>query len=197
MSGKNASSDNTDSTRLFRAEKTVAKTQAVPAAAAQNAPADPVLGLLVLFAESSDPGGRFPSECGRVHALRRGEVFFAGKSAPTEVERSDGSKTQPASVHLFPLTNDYAHISRRHVTVEFVAPGKASVRDHSTNGTTLVSAKQHLKKSEHLVSGPEIIVLGEDLSGGATPADLERTSRYQISLLVPQNAGGEKADARR
>ncbi|MFN0151287.1 MAG: FHA domain-containing protein [bacterium] len=193
MSGKNASSDDTQSTRTIRTQKSDEKTQSVRVPAAESRPSDPILGLVVLFAESSDSGGRYPSECGRVHALRKGDVFFAGKSAPTEVERSDGSKTQPASVHLFPLTSDYAHISRRHVTVEFIAPGQASVRDHSTNGTTLVVAKQHLKKTERMVSGTETIVLGEDISGGATAADLERTSRYQLTLLVPESAGDVKA----
>ncbi len=197
MSGKNASSDDTQSTRTIRTENGAEKTQAVRVPAAESRPADPVLGLLVLFAESSDSTGRYASECGRVHALRKGEVFFAGKSAPTEVERSDGSKTQPASVHLFPLTNDYAHISRRHVTVEFVAPGQASIRDHSTNGTTLVACKHHLKKTERVVSGAEIIVMGEDLSGGATPADLERTSRYQIALLMPASSDHAKAETPR
>lgn len=195
MSGKNASQDDDGSTRVLRTARAAAKTQAIRIPAAQSAPADPVLGLIVLFAESSDPGGRYAPECGRVHALRKGEVFFAGKSAPTEVERSDGSKTQPASVHLFPLTNEFAHISRRHVTIEFIAPGQASVRDHSTNGTSLVTAKHHLKKTEKVVSGTEIIVLGEDLSAGATPADLERTSRFQITLLMPGWPGGEKAES--
>jgi hypothetical protein len=152
--------------------------------------------VVVLFAESAESDARVPTELGRAFPLRKGEVFFAGKATPTEIETAAGAKTTPSAVHLFPLTDEYAHISRRHLTIEFVSLAEASVRDLSTNGSTLVRAKQYLKKTAHVVSHDETIILGEDLAASPTSADLERASRYQIRLIMPAAASSGKAVSR-
>ena len=183
-------------TRVVRVGDAGAETERAAASASPKRASEPVLGVVVVFAESSGPEESIPAELGRAIPLRKGEVFFAGKAVPTDIETSDGAKTAPAAVHLFPLTDEYAHISRRHLTIEFVGPHQASVRDLSTNGSTLVRSKLFLKKGAHVVSHEEDIVLGEDLAASTNPADMERASRYQIRLLMPAAASGGKTGSR-
>jgi hypothetical protein len=157
---------------------------------------EPVLGVVVVFAESAESDGRVPAELGRAFPLRKGEVFFAGKTAPTEIETAVGAKTVPAAMHLWPLTEEYQHISRRHLLIEVLGPGEARVRDSSMNGSTLVRSKLYLRNGAHVVTDDETIILGADLAASPTSADLERASRYQIRLIMPAAASSGKAVSR-
>lgn len=157
-----------------------------PVAAA--AVTDRPLGFVVVYAESSEPAGAGPvATLGRAWPLKAGEVFFAGKVLK-DAARADGAVVKPTAWHLFPFTEDYAHISRHHLTVEFEANGSIRLCDTSANGTWLVKGGVHLRRGRdesrvHTLAGDEALVLGVDLGANAAATAREKASRYTLQLI--------------
>jgi hypothetical protein len=155
-----------------------------------------ILGFVVLYSESADLVGSVPSgSLGRVVPLRKGDLFFVGKApVPQEVPLDGNRKAVPTGWHLFPFTEDFAHISRRHLVIEMDKPGSTSLVDLSTNGIYLVGEGRHLRRGKgestrvHVVAGRESIVLGVDLGASTAGEARERALRYQIQI-VPVDQG--------
>jgi hypothetical protein len=171
-------------------------------AGAESPPAEPVLGLVVIYSETADAGDGAPnSRHGRLYPLRRGDVLLVGKPpASPEVLRSDGKAVSPVACHLFPFTPEFAHISRRHLTLEMEANGVTILTDYSTNGVTLLKVGRYARRPReetsqvHRLQGDETVVLGVDLAGQRDPVVLEQARRYQLMVLRPEG-GAAKAKA--
>jgi hypothetical protein len=161
---------------------------------------EPPLGFVAVYGEPTDGTRDTAAAFGAVYPLRKGDVFFAGKAAPSEVDRSDGKKVTPAAVHLFPFSEAYGHISRRHVTIEFLSADEAQINDLSTNGLTLAGTWTHLRKGpgdaskRHVLRQSELIILGVDLSGSHDARERDRATRYQLHLVMP-GAAPPRAEA--
>lgn len=155
---------------------------------------DRPIGYVVVYAESSEgSGGGVPATFGRVHPLKVGEVFFAGKVLK-DVPRADGAVVKPVGWHLFPFTEDYAHISRHHLTVEFEAGGQIRLTDTSANGTWLMRAGLHLRRGRdesrvHALATDESIVLGVDLGSATDPRARDKAARYTLQLIRGARGG--------
>ncbi len=153
-----------------------------------GAAADRPLGFVVVYAESSEAAGTGPAtSLGRAWPLKAGEVFFAGKVLK-DATRADGGVVKPAAWHLFPFTEDYAHISRHHLTVEFEANGNIRLCDTSANGTWLTRGGVHLRRGRdesrvHTLAGDEALVLGVDLGANPDARAREKASRYTLQLI--------------
>jgi hypothetical protein len=157
-----------------------------------------ILGFLVLYSESADLVGSVPSgTLGRVVPLRKGDLFFVGKApVPQEVPLDGSRKVIPTAWHLFPFTEDFAHISRRHLVIEMDSPGKATLVDLSTNGIYLVGEGRHLRRGRgestriHTLAGRESVVLGVDLGASTSGEARERALRYQIQIVPVDASAG-------
>jgi hypothetical protein len=184
-----------DSTRASQPSPEYLTQTAVPAGAGDE---PGILGFVVLYSDSAEaPVAESDSRLGRAVPLRAGDVFFLGKSPlPTEVPASEGRKAAPTQHHLFPFTEEYAHISRRHLVVEMMRGGRTVLTDLSTNGIYLMKAAKHLRRSRdeafqtHTLEGEEMVALGIDLAA-ADEAERERAARYRIQI-VPLKKGDSR-----
>jgi hypothetical protein len=166
-----------------------------------SAPSD-ILGFVVVYSESADLAGSVPSgTLGRVIPLRKGDLFFVGKApVPQEVPLDGNRKAVPTGWHLFPFTEDFAHISRRHLVIEMDRPGSTTLVDLSTNGIYLLGEGRHHRRGKgestrvHNVTGRESVVLGMDLGASTAGEARERALRYKIQI-VPVDSEGTGAVA--
>lgn len=165
-----------------------------PMVGAPAAAADRPIGYVVVYAEGSEAaGGGVPPTLGRVYPLKAGELFFAGKVLKDSM-RADGHAVKPTGWHLFPFTEDYAHISRHHLTVEFETNGQVRLTDTSANGTWLMRAGLHLRKGRdesrvHTLATDESVVLGVDLGSAADPRAREKAARYTLQIVRAARGG--------
>lgn len=156
--------------------------------------ADRPIGYVVVYAEAAEAsGGPVPTTFGRVHPLKAGQVFLAGKVLK-DSPRADGAVVKPTAWHLFPFSEDYAHISRQHLTVEFETNGQVRLTDTSANGTWLVRAGLHLRRGRdasrvHTLAADESVVLGVDLGSAADPRAREKAARYTLQLIRGARGG--------
>lgn len=191
----NSAFDETGSTRASGAGREDVTQTAVPVGAGEE---PGILGFVILYSDSAESPAAGPdTRIGRAVPMRAGDVFFLGKSPlPTEVPASDGRKVAPTQHHLFPFTEDYAHISRRHLVVEMMRGGRTVLTDLSTNGIYLVKAAKHCRRPRdqafqaHTLEGEETVALGVDLST-ADEAERERAGLYRIQI-VPVKKGDSR-----
>jgi hypothetical protein len=152
---------------------------------------DGVLGVVALYAESAEASavGVDPA-LGRAFALRKGDVFFVGKSPlPQEIPLPDGRKLVPSAWHLFPFTDEYAHISRRHLVIEMAGRGSVNLVDLSTNGIYLLGEGRHLRRGRgeaariQTIASKETVILGVDLGASTDGSVRERAWRFQVQVI--------------
>ncbi len=158
----------------------------IPDSQPPTAASDPVLGVVVAYTDVAEPSSSRDPHHGRVYPLRQGDVLFVGRPpAPPEVFRSDGTQVRPAFCHLFP--KEFAHISRRHMTVEMDPAGGVLLTDLSLNGIFLIPEQRHLQKDpeqafqkHHLDKGTTLLV-GLDAASAREPG----ASRFQLQIVMP------------
>ena len=143
----------------------------------------PVLAVVVVYTASADEAAAAAPTVGGLYPLRAGESFFAGKApAPRRIAFEDGTEIEVDHAHLF--ARDFEYVSRRHLTIRMRPDGRATLIEHSANGTYLVHAGLHVIRGEGkeyeavALSGREILVLGVD------HADAESAAlRPQLELI--------------
>jgi pSer/pThr/pTyr-binding forkhead associated (FHA) protein len=149
----------------------------------------PVLGLVAVYSDlavETNP----PGLLGRTYPLREGDVLFVGKPPqPEELVLEDGRRLAIAHVHLFPRSEAFEYVSRRHLAIQLRPGGEVLLMDFSTNGVFLVKRQEHVRRradetvAVHSFRGEETVVLGIDLRVQKDPKARDRASRHQLQVF--------------
>ena len=151
----------------------------------------PLLGCVVLYSVATDDrsAGEPRSEHGRLYLLREGDLLFIGKPpAPRQVELGEQMRRVGFS-HLFPFSREYGFVSRRHLVIEMEPGGRTLLHDFSTNGIYVTSSGEHRRRSADesskltTLGGPDVIVLGLDLSRQRGADAEDSASRHRLEVL--------------
>ena len=163
----------------------------------------PVLGLVAIYSdlavETTPPG-----LLGRTYALREGEVLFVGKPPqPENLVLEDGRTLPIAHAHLFPRSEEFEYVSRRHLAVELRPGGEVCLMDFSTNGVFLMKRQEHVRRRAdesvaiHTFRGEETVVLGIDLRIQKDRKARERAARHQLQIFPFETAISEALETER
>ncbi len=137
---------------------------------------DPVLGVVAIYSERADPGVVDPM-LGCAYPLRRHEAVFFGRHAQGASIEAHGRSIPITHQHVFPKRTDlFGTVSRTHLVVEMVEPGRAKLICFSANGFYVESMKRsvcpaHGGVEELVIDGDERVHLSWDVLRAEFPGD--------------------------
>ncbi|MCA9726833.1 MAG: FHA domain-containing protein [Candidatus Eisenbacteria bacterium] len=163
----------------------------------------PLLGLVAIYSDLAVEG-QFPGLLGRTYPLREGDVLFVGKPPqPDELALADGRRLSITHAHLFPRSEEFEYVSRRHLAIQMRPGGEVVLMDFSTNGVFLVKHQEHVRRradetvAVHEFRGEEMLVLGIDLRVQKDRKARERAARHRLQIFpFAPMGGGEVLETR-
>jgi hypothetical protein len=149
---------------------------------------DRVLGVVVTYSDvAGEPQGLDP-RWGRLYPMRQGDALLFGKpTPPAEVALEEGTKVRVTASHSYPLTNDYAMVSRRHALIQMIPGGTTLVTDFSLNGIYVEGVEEHWpgaagrRSQTHVLTGDQSLVLAVDLS--QIPGERQAHARLRVQIV--------------
>jgi hypothetical protein len=197
-------SDGNDATRLpnHDPEKTQIGAK-VPRPASPAGPGrDPrLLGIVAVYSDLATESDVLPGMLGRTYALHEGEVLYVGKAPrPDEIQLDDGTRFKVTHALLFPFSEEFEYVSRRHLAIEMKGGGEWALMDFSTNGVFCQVRQEHIRRrADQTVAierlrGRETLVLGIDLRIQRDAKAKERAERHHLQV-VPVDGPSLSSDA--
>jgi hypothetical protein len=166
----------------------------------------PVLGLVAVYSDLAVET-TLPGSLGRIYPLREGEVLFVGKphvgkppQPGEEFVLDDGRRLTIAHVHLFPRTDEFEYVSKKHLAIEMRPGGEVRLMDFSTNGSFLMKRREHVLRTGQSMAtytfrGEETVVLGIDLRVLRDRKARDRATRHQLQIFPFESVPSDSSNS--
>jgi hypothetical protein len=147
-----------------------------------------VLGVVVAYSDVAGDSPPPDPRWGRLYPLRQGDALLFGKaSPPPEVELEEGTAIRVTAGHTYPLTPEYAMVSRRHALIQMIPGGTTLVTDFSMNGIYVEGVEEHWpgaagrRSHTHILTGDQSLVLAVDLS--QIPGERQQHGHLRVQIV--------------